>query len=134
MEYLWPDREQWNLLRDYPEQTATVTMLNLLRYRESADYSDYPGETPCAGREAYQRYAKQARLCVEEVGGRLLHWGKMAAPVIGPVDEVWDEMLLVEYPNIGAFLQMTLSEAYRAIAHHRTAALQDSRLIPIFSD
>ncbi len=133
MDYLWPDREQWNLLRDYPEQTAKVVMLNLLRYRAEADYSDYPGETPCSGREAYQRYAKQALPCVKAVGGRILHIGRMAEPVIGPMDEIWDEILLVEYPNISGFLEMTLSEQYRAIAHHRTAALQDSRLIPSFS-
>ena len=52
-------------------------------------------------------------------------------PVIGPVEERWDEVLLVEYPSVKAFLEMVNSDAYQSIVYHRTAALKDSRLIPI---
>jgi len=60
-----------------------------------------------------------------------LFLGKAAAPVIGPVEERWDEVLLVEYPSLKAFIEMVNSDAYQLIVYHRTAALKDSRLIPI---
>ena len=131
MGHLWPNNEQWEFIRNYPDQTAKVVMLNLLKFRPTADYSDHPDETPCSGEEAYQRYSALASPCVESVGGRLVYSGKSEAPVIGPVDEKWDKVLLVEYPSIAAFQEMGFSDEYRSVAYHRTAALEDSRLIPI---
>ncbi len=60
-----------------------------------------------------------------------MYSGKSEAAVIGPVDEKWDEVLLVEYPSIAAFQEMGFSDEYRSVTYHRTAALEDSRLIPI---
>jgi len=48
---------------------------------------------------------------------------------IAPPDEQWDEVLLVEYPSKDAFLAMLKSPGYQAITFHRTAALEDARLI-----
>ena len=69
MRHLWPNDEQWEFLRNYPDQTAKVVMLNLLKFRATADYSDHPDETTCSGEEAYQRYSPLALPCVESVGG-----------------------------------------------------------------
>ena len=57
--------------------------------------------------------------------------GNGGAPLIGPVDERWDRVMLVRYPSIAAFLSMTDDPGYRAGVGHRTAALLDSRLVPI---
>jgi uncharacterized protein (DUF1330 family) len=38
-------------------------------------------------------------------------------------------MFLVEYPSLQAFATMVTSPDYQKVAIHRTAALQDSRLI-----
>lgn len=38
-----------------------VMMINLLRYRDQADYGDRTDVTPCSGREAYRRYAPTLR-------------------------------------------------------------------------
>ena len=43
--------------------------------------------------------------------------------------ERWDEILLVEYPSAAAFAAMVTSPEYKAIVFHRTAALEDSRLV-----
>jgi uncharacterized protein (DUF1330 family) len=51
--------------------------------------------------------------------------------LIGPADARWDRVLLVRYPDLGAFLAMTQNPDYQAGAGHRTAALADSRLLPI---
>ena len=49
--------------------------------------------------------------------------------VIGPADEEWDEMILVQYPTRAAFVDMITSEAYLAAHVHREAGLADSRLV-----
>jgi hypothetical protein len=57
--------------------------------------------------------------------------GRARAALIAPEGESWDEVVLVHYPSRRAFLRMVQSDAYRAIVHHRTAALADSRLVEV---
>lgn len=57
--------------------------------------------------------------------------GNGGAFLIGPEHKTWDRMLLVRYPDLESFLQMSQSPDYHAIGGHRTAALADSRLLPI---
>lgn len=106
-----------------------VVMLNLLRYREWAAYPAGFDAAPCSGAEAYARYAAAVFPLLEKRGARLLWRGSGRMVVIGPADESWDEVLLVEYPTRGHLIEMVTSPEYQAIAPHRTAALADSRLI-----
>lgn len=106
-----------------------VLMLNLLRFREQAGYGAEHSAVPCSGREAYAEYSRQVLPLLHGVGGQIFWLGKAHCAVIAPAGEDWDEVLLVKYPNKEAFLQMIQSSAYRAIVHHRTAALADSRLV-----
>lgn len=131
MGHVQPSAEQFEALRREHDLAARVTMLNLLRFRDEAHYPEHPGETPCSGREAYARYAKAAGACVHSHGGRVVFSGPIRSTLIGPEDERWDSMLLVEYPSLRAFLEMIESDTYRAIVHHRSAAVEDSRLFPI---
>jgi uncharacterized protein (DUF1330 family) len=108
---------------------APLVMINLLRYRERARYPAGAGADPCSGREAYQRYAAVALQKVASVGGRIVWMGQVAASVIAPEGEEWDDAALVEYPSRKAFLAMIAMPDYQAAAVHRTAALEDSRLI-----
>ena len=105
---------------------APIVMLNLLKFRDVADYRDAPRVT---GRQAYERYSKAVVPLVWEVGGQPLWMGEARAGVIVPDGESWDEVVLVHYPSRAAFLRMVTSNAYQAIVHHRTAALADSRLV-----
>lgn len=110
---------------------APITMLNLLRYRAQADYGPHASEAACTGREAYGRYAEAVAACLAAVGARVVFAGAAADSLIGPPDERWDDVLLVEYPSGQALLTMLGSPQYRAIGHHRQAALADSRLVPL---
>jgi uncharacterized protein (DUF1330 family) len=105
-------------------------MLNLLRYRERAEYPPGTDASACSGREAYARYATVALVKVAAVGGRFLWMGSASASLIGPDTEAWDDVALVEYPSRQAFLQMVAMADYQAAVVHRSAALMDSRLIP----
>jgi hypothetical protein len=49
--------------------------------------------------------------------------------LLGPPEERWDLALLVRYPSKVAFLALVSNPDYQNITVHRTAALEDSRLI-----
>jgi uncharacterized protein (DUF1330 family) len=108
--------------RDMP-----IIMVNMLKFKERAVYPD--GSSDCTGREAYLRYSKVASKKVAEVGGRPFWMGRVHGSVIGPEGESWDSVMLVEYPSIQAFQQMVSMPEYLKCAVHRTASLEDSRLI-----
>lgn len=114
------------LLESLPRDTPIV-MLNLLKFNEIAKYRD--GEQECSGRKAYQRYAEVALQKVREVGGRVVFMGTAKASIIGPDEERWHEVLLVRYPSAAAFESMLSMKDYRTATRHRTAALEDARLI-----
>ncbi|MFT4571264.1 MAG: hypothetical protein ACI8TX_001719 [Hyphomicrobiaceae bacterium] len=106
-----------------------VVMLNLLRYREQAVYPDGFDAEPCTGRQAYQRYGEVAVERIATVGGEIVWMGTAKASVIAPEGEDWDDVVLVRYPSRSAFLEMIAQPEYLAAAPHRTASLDDSRLI-----
>ena len=111
-----------------PDDTPLV-MINLLKYRKEAAYPpEYEGK-PCSGREAYQTYSAAAIGYVTAVNGRVLWLGQVQLGLIAPEEESWDDALLVEYPSKQAFLQMFSNPEYHTITVHRTAALEDSRLL-----
>jgi uncharacterized protein (DUF1330 family) len=122
-----PDRLQ-SLLGSGPDDSPIV-MINLLRFRERAVYPEGFAAEPCSGREAYQRYGAVAMQTIAAVGGRMVWLGSVQATVIAPAGEEWDDAVLVEYPSRKAFLGMVAQPEYLAAAPHRTAALDDSRLI-----
>ena len=106
-----------------------VVMLNLLACREQAVYDD--DSEPCSGRQAYARYSAQAIKHVAACGGEVVFMGAAQVPLVAPPHEQWDEVLLVRYPSIEAFVGMVMNPEYQAFAKHRTAALRDARLIPM---
>lgn len=111
-----------------------VYMLNLLRFRQVADYAAAPGLMPpggCSGVEAYDRYMAQTLPHLKESGGAIAFFGAADAFLIGPEAERWDRALLVRQASIEAFFRFAENEAYLAGTAHRTAALADARLLPL---
>ena len=126
--HIHPDRAALEALMQLADDEPVV-MLNLLRFREQASYAEGSPHAPCNGREAYARYGAVAVRHVQAVGGKSIWMGGAELTLIGPSDEPWDDVLLVEYPSPEAFLTMASNPEYLACAVHRTAALADSRLI-----
>jgi uncharacterized protein (DUF1330 family) len=122
-----PTEDQLAAFERTTPDDAPIVMLNLLRFRDRADYG--AGGDDVSGRKAYSRYSKAVMPLLLEVGGLPLWMGKARASLIAPDGEAWDEVFLVHYPSRRAFLRMVNSSPYRAIFHHRTAALSDSRLV-----
>ena len=134
MENIHPLPEQMEALMKKADDETPMVMINLLKFRERANYPEGMDVEPCSGREAYQRYGALAGEKVAAVGGRLVWQGSVQNVVIGPSAESWDEALLVEYPSRKAFFKMATDSEYLKAAVHRTAALSDSRLIAVTTE
>lgn len=124
--------------RFFGRRTAgPVTMLNLLRYRAVADYSAAPAlapEAPISGEAAYLLYMQHTTPYLQRCGGKVLFFGRGGEFLIGPAEERWDAMLLVRQASAEAFLAFASDAGYLAGLGHRTAALEDSRLLPLIDD
>ena len=111
-----------------------LTMLNLLRFREIADYSRFPQlapPEPISGREAYDRYVRHTIPFLNASGGSLEFFGTGGHNFVGPAEERWDLVMLVRQASVNGFLAFASNEDYLAGIGHRTAALEDSRMLPI---
>lgn len=67
-------------------------MLNLLRFRETADYSEFPDlapEVPISGYDAYEKYVRHTLPFLHASGGELLYIGTGGDYLIGPVGRGW---------------------------------------------
>jgi uncharacterized protein len=111
-----------------------VVMLNLLRFRAVADYSNNPEmapDKPISGAEAYDRYIAHTLPYLRESGGDLLFLGEGGQFLIGPEHERWDRAMLVLQHSTRSFMAFATNKAYITGLAHRTAALEDSRLLPL---
>ena len=112
-----------------------VVMLNLLRFREVADYAQHPElmpAEPISGAQAYDLYIEGTMPHLLESGGELLFMGAGDSFFIGPDEERWDCAMLVRQTSVDSFIAFASNEAYlTAAVGHRTAALEDSRLLPL---
>jgi uncharacterized protein (DUF1330 family) len=109
-------------------------MLNLLRFRVTADYSAAPDLAPLVpitGEEAYRLYMEHTLPYLERSGGKLLFFGRGGRFLIGPDGERWDAAMLVQQESAAAFLAFASDQDYMSGIGHRTAALEDSRLLPL---
>lgn len=122
-----PDQEKLpEILAKIPKDQPII-MINLLKFKEQARYPD--GTIACSGREAYQAYTKIAAKTLAEIGGELFWRSQVFGCLIAPEGEAWDEALLIKYPSIEAFKKMLAMPEYQKGTVHRSAALEDSRLI-----
>jgi hypothetical protein len=114
--------------------TGEVVMLNLLRFREVADYSVNPeldpGE-PISGAAAYDKYVAHTLPFLEKSGGEIVLMAEGGPFLIGPEGERWDRALLIRQKSVESFIAFASHKSYLAGIGHRTAALEDSRLLPL---
>lgn len=109
--YIHPSAEQIKAIQEL-DVDGPLVMLNLLRFN------------PDGGAEEYSRYGAAAAPFLAESKATRRYVGSVAATFIG--GEEWDLIILVEYPNKQAFLDMTGAPGYPS--EIRAGALADSRL------
>jgi len=125
-----PTRPQFDAFKALPRDTP-IQMLNLIRLRPRADYPpDHPDHNKwLTGLDAYRAYGRTSAEIFARVGGKQIWAGKPEGVVTGPADEQWDLAFIAEYPSAAAFLAMVTDPEYREHVKHRTAGVEDSRLI-----
>jgi len=113
-----PTPEQFKaLVANYPKDQP-VTMINILRYKDKTGNGEETGEM------AYARYGQNVLPFLKKAGGRLLWRGDVHATVIGDGSQQPQVVLLVEYPSIQNFIDMTTDPEYIKIAKDRTLGLE----------
>jgi hypothetical protein len=134
--YLNPSQESG---RDFMQQNISgqVVMLNLLRFREFADYAETPNlapDSPISGKAAYQLYIDHTLPHLKKSGGEIMFLGKGGTFLIGPTHERWDAVLLIKQNSVADFMAFANNCEYLKSIGHRTAALEDSRLLPLVEE
>ena len=124
---VYPTREKLMELAG-SRDTAPIVMLNLLKFRDVAEYKDGRAEK-ISDREAYMRYGEKMQKIVEAGGGRFLLSADLKDVVIGEVSELWDLVGLVEYPSVAGFFAIAASPEVTEIGVHRQAGLAGQLLI-----
>lgn len=113
---------------------GAVVMLNLLRFRETADYSASPElapSEPISGQAAFDKYIEHTKPFLAAGGGSIRFLGQGGAWLIGPEGEKWDMAMLIEQESVASFMAWNSHEDYLKGIGHRTAALIDSRILPL---
>jgi hypothetical protein len=116
--------------------SGPIVMLNLLRFRDIADYSASPAlapPEPISGRAAYDRYIEHTLPYLRASGGDVTFMGDGGAFFVGPIEERWDFAMLVRQNSIDDFFAFASNAEYIAGVGHRTAAVEDTRLLPLLS-
>ncbi len=111
-----------------------IVMLNMIKFKDIADYSEHPELSPekqVSGEQAYQTYMQHTQPFLADSGGKVIFMGTAAEYFIGPADVSWDLVFLVKQKSLQHFMAFATNEDYLAGIGHRTAAIADSRLLPI---
>jgi hypothetical protein len=109
-------------------------MLNLLRFRTWADYTESPQSAPAkpiSGRAAYDLYVHHTMPFLAATGGSVSLFAEGGQYFVGPSDERWDVAMVIRQASIEGFLAFASNPEYLAGVCHRTAAVEDSRLLPL---
>lgn len=131
--YLYPSYEAGRDLMLKNIQGSIVN-LNLIHLKEIADYSEFPEIAPASeisGYEAFMLYVDLAKPFLEQSGGEILFVGKGDRFLIGPQDEQWDVCMLIRQRSVSDFFAFEQNPDYMKITGHRSAAILNSRLLPL---
>ena len=118
---LMPDKEQMQGFME-PDDGSPVYMVNLLKYKEKAEYAD-GRETDLTGREAYRLYSDGVKKTLAKVGGQLTFAASVRRLTLGSVEELWDDVAIAMYPSRTAMMEMMQLDEMQEIGQHRAAGL-----------
>lgn len=106
-----------------------VTVVNLFKLREVADYPAGAGPEGASGVEAMVAYGAVSGERLAAVGGRFLSQGLMVGSLWGDDDVDWDLVVVAEYPDAAAVRALLDDELYRDAYEHRRAAVERQRVV-----
>ncbi len=108
-----------------PEDDGPVWMVNLMRYKDRAEYTD-GRDTSLTGREADDEYAPLGPLAA--VGAEIVFVADVEDHWIG--DETkWDRVAVVKYPSRASFIEMQQREDFQEKHKHKEAGMAETIVI-----
>ncbi len=124
-----PDEEQLRSLLQSGED-GPLQFVNLLSYRARASYPDGHelASAGLSGAEAYGRYGAVALDHVVRRGGVLTLYNDVLQILIGRTGP-WDQIAVMQYPGIDAFIDMIRDPDYQAALVHRDAGLTETAIL-----
>jgi len=112
---------------------AAAFMINLLAYRERAEYPEGTRGPAPSGRAAYRRYGVVAARSVALLGGAIEHIGRLERGLGDPpglaTSGGWDELVIVRYPRPSSLAQLDRMPGYARALAHRNAGLARTALV-----
>lgn len=103
-----------------PDDDGPVWMVNLMKYREVADYAD-GRETSLSGRAADDAYSPLDSLAA--VGAAPVFFGEVDQQLLGDAP-VWDRIGVVKYPTRKSFIDMQSLPSFQESHHHKDAGME----------
>ena len=111
-----------------PDEDGPVWMVNLMKYRDVADYPDgAPADGPAiSGREADDLYTPLESLA--GVGAEIVFGGDVDLQLLGDAP-IWDRVGVVKYPTRRSFIEMQSRPDFRRQHVHKEAGMQETIVI-----
>ena len=110
------------LARVAPDDDGPVWMINLMAYKERAEYAD-GRPTQLTGMEADDRYAPFESFAA--IGAELVFVATVEAQLLGP-SPVWDRVGIVRYPTRRSFMEMQARQDFQAKHVHKEAGMRET--------
>ena len=107
-----------------PDDDGPVWMINLMKYREVAEYGE--GSAGISGREADDRYAPVESLAA--VGAKIVFLADVEDVLLGD-GVMWDRVAVVKYPTRRSFIEMQSRPDFRRQHVHKDAGMQQTIVI-----
>lgn len=105
-----------------PDEDGPVWMINLMSYRDRADYGD--GEGPdVSGREADDLYAPVGPLAA--IGAEIAFVADVDQQLLGDAPS-WDRVAIVKYPTRRSFIDMQSRADFKAKHVHKDAGMAET--------
>jgi hypothetical protein len=105
-----------------PQDDGPVWMVNLMKYREVADYAD-GRESAISGRDADDAYSPLDSLAA--VGAVPVFFGDVDQQLLGD-ETTWDRIGVVKYPTRRAFIDMQSLPSFQKSHHHKDAGMEST--------
>ena len=105
-----------------PEDDGSVWMVNLMKYREVADYADGRA-SDISGQAADDLYSPLESLAA--VGARPVFFGDVDQQLLGAGPE-WDRIGVVKYPTRKSFIDMQALPTFQESHQHKDAGMEST--------
>lgn len=105
-----------------PADDGPVWMINLMKYRDVADYADGRA-SDISGREADDLYSPLDSLAA--VGAKPVFFGDVDQQLLGD-SPVWDRVGVVRYPTRKSFVDMQSLPSFQESHHHKDAGMEST--------